>query len=156
MPVVHTPDTPYAQEMRRHEANYTIYGSPGRPYEFREYPAMMYRFVREAKTGTPIPEGQIAADEHARRNLESRGFVFGGQGKALDVFEAEQTEHAKLAAELNYDVKNKLSERAAREVTDAQQTFGAQHLPVVPETPIKAKGWPKGKPRAKKIAPIIE
>ncbi len=135
--------------MRKHEALYTIYGPPGRPYVHRDYPMMMYRFLR-AKDGTPVAEGEVAPGVDERRNLESRGFVAGGQGKAWEAFEAQELEHAKLAAEINYDAKHKLSEQASAEVQTAQETFGAQHLPEVPRTPVKKLGWPKGKPRGKK------
>ena len=84
MPVIHTPDTPYAKEMSRHEAIHTKYGAPQRPYEYREFPTRMYRAVRDPKSGAPVLEGETANDEHEVRNFESRGFVRGGQLAALD------------------------------------------------------------------------
>ena len=48
---IHTIDSAYAKEMRKHEANYTEYGPPGRPYQFRAYPTMMYKADRRDGTG---------------------------------------------------------------------------------------------------------
>lgn len=142
MPVIHTPDTPYAKEMARHEAIHTKYGAPGRPYQFREYPTRMYLAVR-ASDGTPTIQGETANDEHERRNLESRGFVHGGQGAAIEALDARETEHGKLAAERAYDVaKGRLSEKAVREVQFVEEAAGAMHVPEIPEG-VKVPDAPK-------------
>lgn len=135
MPVVHTPESEYAKEMRRWEAHHTQFGSPGRPYTFQAYPTRMYKATRQSD-GSRTFEGFTANDEHERRNLESRGFVVGGQQAALDALEAIEKAHAELAAEINYEQRHKLSEHASAEVEQARHEYGeARHMPVVPETP---------------------
>jgi hypothetical protein len=142
MPVIHTPDTPYAKEMARHEAIHTKYGAPGRPYEFREFPTRMYLAVRD-QSGAPVLQGETANDSHEQRNLESRGFVHGGQQSALDSLAARETEHATLAAERNYEVAHgKLSEAAVEEVKFVEEAAGAMHVPEIPSGPKKP-----GRPR---------
>lgn len=141
MPVVHTPESNYAKEMRRHEAYHTQFGPPGRPYAYRDYPTRMYKAER-LPSGDRTFEAQTAEDEHQRRNLESRGFVVGGQQAALDALTAVELEHAKLAAEINYDVRHGMGDRARAEVDQAQESAGAKHLPMIPEVPIKKRGRP--------------
>ena len=138
MAVVHSQDSGYAVERRKFEAHHTEFGPPGRPYTYQEYPMRMYRATREADGGR-VCEGQTAGDEHERRNLESRGFVSGGQGAAIAALEAQELEQSKLAAELNYEAKYRLSPKAAAEVEAAQAAAGARHLPMVPEAPVKRK-----------------
>lgn len=144
MPVVHAPETEYAKEMRRHEAAYTQYGPPGRPYVPREYPWRLYKATRQ-KDGARTFEAQTANDEHERRNLESRGFVVGGQEAALAALEAIEFNHAELAANLNFQARRMTAgnPHAAEEIAAAQEAHGAKHLPMVPETPIRPRGRPK-------------
>ncbi len=105
--------------MRRHEAHHSKFGSPGRPYQFREFPTMMYRAARNPAGQVVIVEAQTANDEHAQRSLESRGFAHGGQAAALEAVERREQELAELAA-----------------VEDAA---GARHLGTVAEAPKRPK-----------------
>ena len=139
MGVVWTQQSEYAKERRKHEAHHTEFGAPERPYTYTPYPTRMYKCTRVEK-GARVFEGITARDEVEQRNLESRGFVAGGQAAALDALERQEFEHAQLAAERNYDVKHKLSEKAAAEVAEAEAAHGARHLPSVPETPIRRRG----------------
>lgn len=141
MPVIHAPESAFAQEMRKWEGQYTQYGPPGRPYNPNiKYPTRMYKATRQAD-GTRTLEGMTAADEHERRNLESRGFVYGGQQAAIDALDQEQTEHGKLAAEINFEAR-RMSDGARAEVEAAQEAAGARHLPAIPTTPTKRRGRP--------------
>ena len=141
MPVIHTPDTPYAKEMARHEAIHTKYGAPGRPYQFADYPTMMYRAVR-THAGPPDYEGEIANDPQEQARLEYLGYVHGGKGAAFAKFERDQAEHGKLAAERNYEVATgKLSEKAIEEVKFVEEAAGAMHVPEIPEG--RKRGRPK-------------
>lgn len=149
MAVVHSPDSGYAQEMRKWEANYTQFGPPGRPYSYQSYPTRMYKAGRNAAGRSDIVDAQTANDESERRVLEGRGFVVGGQAAALEALERQEQYEAKLAAEINYEAAHKLSERAAAEVAAAQAEAGARHLPSIPETPVKRRGR---KPNAEKQA----
>ena len=154
MPVEFSQASEYAKERCKHEALHTQFGPPGRPYEYRPYPAMLYRVTRATGTGVPVFEPKIAQDDAERARLAAEGFVAGGQGVALEAFEAMETEHAKLAAELNYEAQHKVSARAAQEIATAQATFGARHLPTIPETPIPAHHKKPGRP-PKRAAPVV-
>ncbi len=132
---IHTIDSAYAKEMRKHEANYTEYGPPGRPYQFRAYPTMMYKADRRDGTGPIVVVArEEAADEVDRARLESMGFVYGGQPAALAAFEKQQVEFATIAAARNYEDRN-MGERAKAEsaMVEANST---EHVPAIPETPI--------------------
>ena len=142
MGVVFTPESEYAKEMRKWNAHHSEYGPPGRPFVQAEYPWRLYKATRQ-KDGTRTFDGQTANDAHERRNLESRGFVTGGQQAALDALEAVEREHAILAAEINYEVRHGLSEKARAEVEAHQEAAGARHLPMIPEAPKKRGRKPK-------------
>lgn len=125
-------NTPYAEEMRKHEAQHTQFGPPGRPYVFREFPKMLFR----GRDG----EHCTVQDEHEQRNMQSRGFCL-TQEAAIEAADREHTEHGKLAAERNWEIKHgRISEKAAAEVRQAEAEHGARHLPEVKETPIRRRG----------------
>jgi hypothetical protein len=143
MAVVHSPDSEFAKEMRKWEAHHTQYGPPGRPYTYQPYPTRMYKAVR-ADDGSRTFEAFTANDEHEQRNLESRGFVVGGQQAALDALSAAELEHSKLAAERNWEVAHgRVSEKAAAEVAAHEAAAGARHLPSIPEAPKRRGRKPK-------------
>lgn len=130
-------NTPYAEEMRKHEAHHTVYGPPKRPYEYREFPKRVYKAVRGV-TGVEF-EGHTVGDEHEQRNLQSRGFYL-SQTEAMAALEKAQTEAGILAAERNYEIQHgRISERAAAEVRQAEVDHGARHLPEVPVKPIRKR-----------------
>lgn len=131
-------NTEYAKEMRRWEAQHSAFGAPGRPYEYQEFPKMLFK----AKQGDGIAERVIVNDAHEQRNLQSRGF-HETQEQALAAVRQDQLEHGKLAAERNYEIQHgRLSERAAAEVRAAEAEHGATHLPEITETPIRKRGRP--------------
>lgn len=142
MPVVYTPESGYAKETRKWEAHHTQFGPPGRPYVFSEYPSRMYRAMRQ-KSGDRTLEAETAGNDTERSSLESRGFVVGGQQAALDALTAQEKSYAELAAEINYDARHGMGEKARVEVDMAQDAAGARHLPMIPETPVKRRGRPK-------------
>lgn len=126
-------DSAYAQEIRKHEANYTQYGPPGRPYVFREYPTMMYRATRPRAGGVdPDFEGREAADDRDREMLERQGFAHGGKGAALAKLEATEFEIAELAANRALNDR-RLSEQARAEADAVDKAAGIQHVAAVPE-----------------------
>lgn len=137
MGVVFTQESEYAKEMRKHEALHTQYGAPMRPYVFCEYPTRMYKAGRDKGGKIAILEAMTARDETERQNLESRGFVHGGQGAAIKAWEAEEFSRAELAAERNY-VEKRMSPKAQAEAQAADDEAGAQHLASVPELPVPA------------------
>ncbi len=135
MAILVAPDSAAAIEQRKWEAQHTPAGPPGRPYEYRPYPAMLYKAGRINNGPLGIIDSIIVADEQEAANMKSRGY-FVGPAEAVAGKEAEQLEHAKLAAELEYEKKKKLSEKAVVEVEAVQNVQGSEHLPGVPETPI--------------------
>jgi hypothetical protein len=142
MPVEYGQESNYAKEMRRHEAHHSQFGSPGRPYVFREFPKMLYKAAYEQGKGIRIVEDKTVGDETEQRNLESRGF-HADQAEAIAEIERQQTRDGILSAERNYDIRHgKHSEGAVREIRAAEAEHGARHLPEVPVTPIKKRGRP--------------
>jgi len=140
MGVVWTPESEHAKEMRRWEAHHTQYGPPGRPHEYRPYPAAMYKAERLADGTRRILPMQTAKDEQEQRNFESRGYVAGGPQAALDECDRIHIREAgKLAAEREFS-KRRMSAKARAEADAAEAAHGARHLPDVPETPIKRRG----------------
>lgn len=123
--------TPYAQEMRKWEGLPGPYGMPGRPYQFREYPTMLYRPKRAVKNGDVTYEEAIAGDDNERARWESQGFVHGGKGAALAALERQEFEFAELAA--NRAVTDKRMGELAREEATRIDDATIQHLPVIPE-----------------------
>lgn len=136
-------NTPYAEEMRKHEAYPTEFGPGKRPYVYREFPKRLYKAVRQEEALGVVFEGFTVENEDEQRNLQSRGYSLSQQA-ALDALEQEQTEHGKLAAERNWEIAHgRISERAAGEVRAAEAAYGSMHLPEVPRTPVKRPGRPK-------------
>ncbi|HMF61455.1 MAG TPA: hypothetical protein VK595_13835 [Vicinamibacterales bacterium] len=133
--------TAYAREICKFEANYTQYGPPGRPHVHRDYPARMYKPSRSASGGPPVFEGQDADDERDRERLERLGFVYGGQGAALEALEAREFEIAELAANRAFN-DQRMSPKAQAEA-DAADARTMQHLAEIPETPKRAPGRPR-------------
>ncbi len=124
-------NTPYANEMRRHESHHTTFGPPGRPYVYSEFPKRLYKAVK----GGVAPEfdGHTVNSEDEQRNMQSRGYSL-TQADALEALEREQTEHGKLAAEREWEIRHgRVSDKAAAEVRVAEEAHGATHMPVMPE-----------------------
>lgn len=128
--IVIGPNTAYAQEIRKWEANFTQYGPPGRPYVHRDYPARMYRPSRPPQGGPAVFEGADAADERERERLERVGFVYGGQGAALEALEAREFEIAELAA--NRALGDRKMSAKAQAEADKVDTGTIQHLGAIP------------------------
>ncbi len=134
--VLHSPSSNYAKERVKWEAGYTPLGGPQRPYVKREYPMMLFLAgPPEGGLGAiTVIAYETAASKREREDWETRGYRPSPQ-EAIAAYDAQQLEFAKLAAEQNWDVKNRLSAKAGAEVEAAQEAH-AGHLPVVPETPI--------------------
>jgi hypothetical protein len=136
--VLHSPESDYAKEMRKHESQHTQFGPGERPYVYREFPCRMYKAGRDAAGRPSIVDAQDAHSEAEVRNFESRGFVAGGQGKAIDALHAGDTEIAKLAA--NRAAQERTMSPAAQREAAAHDDATDEHVPVIPETPIKRRG----------------
>lgn len=140
MPVRWAPESEYSKERVKWEAYPTELGPPGRPFQFYPYPMMLHKGGRRDGMTPDIVDSQIATTDLERANLLSRGFCE-SPVDALAAFHAEELEHAKLAAERNWDVKNRLSAKAGAEVAAAEAGH-AGHLPTMPHTPLKKRGRP--------------
>lgn len=140
MAVLHPPESAYAKERVKWEAQGTEMGPGGRPFVFHRYPMMMHKAGRPENGLGPhvITESREVSGENAQTALEHEGFRETPL-EAIDAFEAQTVEIAKLAAEIEYDKKHKLSPGAVAEVEQAQAAHRG-HMPTVPETPIKPRG----------------
>lgn len=136
MSVLYPPDTPYAQEMVKHEAQGSTMGPGLRPYVYRRYPLMMHKAGRpENSLGKHvIVETCEVESENAEDLARHQGFM-PTPLEAIEFLDAQRLEIAKLAAEIDYEKKHKLSPRAVAEVEAAQQAHHG-HLASVPVTPI--------------------
>lgn len=137
MAVVHSQDSAFSKEMAKWEAHHTQYGPPGRPYTYQPYPTRMYRADR-VEGRSQIVEGATAHDDQEQRNLESRGFVIGGQQAALDALAAREQEIAELAANGAYHERR--MSPAAQAEAEAVRASSAVHLGEIPEAPIRRRG----------------
>ena len=134
------PGTEYAKEITRWEAHHTQYGPPGRPYVFREYPAMLYKASRDAQ-GRLSFESREVGDASERERAERVGFVFGGQAVALERLERQEFEIAELAANRAYNDR-KLSPEAQAEAEAVDLSTG-RHLAEIPEQRVVRRGRPR-------------
>ena len=144
MSVMYPPETEYAKERQRWEAQNSEIGPGLRPYQYRPFPALMFKGGRpESGMGAhTIVETREAADENEMTRFTHEGFRATPQ-LAIAYVDEQQAEFAALAAELNFEQKNRLSEKAATEVDQARAAHVggvSRHLPMVPVTPIKKRG----------------
>ncbi len=143
MPVLYAPESPESQERTKFEAQYSPWGPPKKPYVFGPYPMMLHKAGPPSQLpGAPatamgaitIVDTKVVASEGEGNHYREQGFR-NTPLEALNAYEAMIEEHAKLAANLEHQKKNQLSERAAAEVQAAQDAHSG-HLPSVPVTPI--------------------
>lgn len=143
MGVIHAPETGYSKERVKWEAQGTEMGPGLRPYVYHPYPAMIYKAGRPSNgMGAHIIEEQIVVgSEQEFEGYRSRGFR-ATPLEAIEYLDKLRDECAVLNAELNFEQKNRLSEKAAAEVDAAREVHvgPSRHLPMVPETPIKRRG----------------
>lgn len=143
MPVLYAPESPESQERTKFEAQYSPWGPPKKPYMFGPYPMMLHMAGPPSKLpGAPVTAmGAITIVDTIVVQSEGEGNVYRERGfrntplEALDAYEQMIGQHAELAANLEYQKKNTLSEPAAAEVQRAQDAVSG-HLPAVPVTPI--------------------
>ena len=140
MAVLHSPESAFAKESVKWEAQHTSMGPGLRPYVKREYPMMLHLAGRvgQGGSGAPVIIEQVTIDDARQMDYyRSRGFRETPLD-AIDALEAQEKEFAELAAERAYEVKHKLSPKAAEEVAAAEATVGG-HLSAMPVTPIAPK-----------------
>jgi len=130
MAILHSQDSAYAVERRKHEALHSEVGPPGRPYVFYEYPTMMYKAGLDSTGKVAIVDSKIAETPTERSGLEQLGFVHGGQGAAVAAFEKQRQEFSVVAAEVNWQDRN-MSEKAKAEA-EAFKSHSTEHQPTIP------------------------
>ena len=134
--ILHSPDSAYAKEMTKWEAQGSTMGPGLRPYVKRDFPMMMHKAGRLSGGGIGIIDTYIVDEKQHPRYVQS-GFR-DTPLEAIEAYEAEQLEFAKLAAERNFEVR-RMGTHAQAEVATAEAAAGARHLPTIPETPIKPR-----------------
>lgn len=150
MGLIWSPESKYAQELAKWEQRptaivpaemLTALGKPLSP-SFQEYPKAMYRAKRA--DGGPRINGFIVADtEHDETRLKALGWSV-SQEAAIAVIHAEDQTFAQLAAERAL-TERRMSAPAQAEAARVDDRT-PQHVPVIPETPIK-----KRRPYVRKI-----
>lgn len=175
--VVVVPGSPLAKEMERWEQFPSKWGqNPGNPYVKREFPLMVYRAQKiSGKPFIQMPEPMThdfqTRDSYKAALAKKESFDRGCQRVVQDETELsramedgwrptpdEAISHAlsrdesvaRAAAEREY-ADSRLSEAAQAEVKAAKEAVGGEHLPEIPEKPIRRRGRPKGsknKPKA--------
>ena len=108
-----------------------------------EFPKMVYR-AESADGGPRIAGFQIAKDEAHERQLLASGY-FAKQEDAIAGVHAQQREFARLAANRAHNDKW-MGEKAKAEAQAVDEST-IEHLPSIPETPIKPRKKPGPKPR---------
>jgi hypothetical protein len=139
MAVLHAPDSPYAKERAKWEAVHSEVGAPGRPYVKRDYPMLLHRAGPPASgLGVPeIVETQLVESAREMESHRSRGFR-PTPLEALESYAKQQFEFAELAAERNAEML-RAGDKAKAEVAAVESAAGMNHLPTIPETPIRPK-----------------
>lgn len=148
MGVMYPPESEYAKERVKWEAQRTEMGPGLRPYVYRDYPMMLHRAGRpdNGLGAHIIAETVCVESENEEANFTGRGFRRTPL-EAIRYLDDLQKECGDLAAELNYEQKNRLSANAGAEVEAARiaHVGVSRHMPMVPETPIKKRRTRKAK-----------
>jgi len=144
MAVLIVQETAEAAERRKWEAQYSPYGPGERPYIYREFPLMLHKAGKPLdKDGNPklgayeIIETKSVDSLDQETHWNAYGF-YRDPSLAVEQLKAQDTEIAKLAANLEYEKRFKLSPNAVAEV-EAAQNAHAGHLPMVPVTAIRKR-----------------
>lgn len=120
---------------------YTEGGRGGAPRT--EYPRMVYR-AESADGGPRIAGFQIAGDEAEERKWIAQGYSV-TQEEAIERVHEQHREMARLAANRVHNEKW-MSDKARAEARTADEAT-INHLPSIPETPIKPRKKPGPKPK---------
>ena len=139
MAIVHVPESAWAKEAIKWEAEGSIMGPGLRPYVKRDWPSWVYKAGQLSAGGLDIVDTR-QIEQHEYDRLHANGYRMTPL-EALEALEAQQTEFAKLSAEREWDkAHGRLSPRAIAEVAQHEEDAGAQHLPTIPETPHGFRG----------------
>jgi hypothetical protein len=138
MSVIYAPDSAYAKEMVKHEAQYSPFGPGERPYEFRPYPMMLHKAGRPAGGMGPdeIIETKIVESDDAEALARGQGFR-PTPLQALEAFTKDQFDIAELAANGAFH-ERRMSPNAQAEAYAAREEAGV-HIAEIPALPIKRR-----------------
>lgn len=168
--VVKVPGSKLAKEMERWEQFPSAWGNnPGNPYKYRPFPKMVYKAQKfNGKPFVTLPEPvryeyatrdefkaafdrksnfdtqnqRIVNDEsELSRAIEEGWRPSPDEAIALVLSRDEQVSQA--TAEREYRDQF-MSEKAQREIQAAKEAVGNEHLPEIPEKPVRRRGRPKG------------
>lgn len=111
-------------------------------WPYQEYPRWVFKAKRA--DGGPVVDvlnggGMIVHTEQEHHREKNRGWC-DTQEEAIAAIRQEDREWAKLAAERNHEVR-RMSPKAQAEVAAVDEA-NSNHVPVIPETPIKKRGRP--------------
>lgn len=125
------PSSGYAVEMRKWEAGYTMYGPPGRPYVYEEYPRDMYLGGHpDGRPGKIVITDIRAVNSDAERTaLEQAGYE-ADPAEAIKRQEVRDREMARAAAASNFDDR-RMTDKAKDERAEVEAATSA-HVAEVP------------------------
>jgi hypothetical protein len=127
------PASAYAAEMRKWESTYTMYGAPGRPFVYVEYPRDM--FLAGHPDGRPgkieILHGSTrTVHSDAERSAAERDGYDADQHEAIKKQKDRDREMARAAAAQNF-ADRRMSEKALTEKAEVEDAT-AEHVADVP------------------------
>lgn len=140
MGLVSTPETGEAKERVKWEAEHTPFGPPLRRYTYRDLPTWVHKAGRpeHGKGGKDEIIDSVVVESEKDETAKWHDGYRRNPSDALMVFADQSLEIAKLAANVDWQTKHGLSEKAVAEVHQAQSEH-AGHMPSVPVTPIKKR-----------------
>jgi hypothetical protein len=172
--IVMIPGSNYAKERAKFEMDPGPWGNPGRPRVHHEYPMMVYRaelyngkaccmaappnpnefanpdeFRRAEERAAQFTKRcqMIVKNEHELQKAREAGFR-AGPDEAVAYLDGREQDKANVTAQRNYEDRN-LSDVAKREVAAAEAEAGGEHLPEIPEKPIRRRAAKKTGPKRK-------
>jgi len=168
--IIVVPGSPTAREYEKWEQFNSKWGqNPGNPYKYREFPRMLYKadringkpfvmFPDPVAYDYPTRDAFKAAMERKKSFDRNCQMIVKDESEMSRAVEAgwrptveEAIAHAlkrdeavsTATAEREYADRN-ASEAAQREIRAAKEAVGNEHLPEIPEKPIRRRGRPKG------------
>lgn len=150
MSVMHPPDSEFAKEMIKWEAQGSTMGPGLRPYQRHAFPAWVYRAKRE--DGKIVFEDPLWVESQVQAsNAYSRGYHPDPEAASKGL-QATELEIAKQAANRAHH-EQRMSPKARAEVAAVEEETSG-HLASMPETPIRRRrGRPaKAKPTTETAA----
>ena len=141
------PDSVEGKERARWETpkNQTIHGLHGmKNVGYEEYPKCLYRAGRPDKANVKVTGSLTVHTDQEEAVAIGQGWSL-TQEDAIQRVHDQHVEFAKLAAERAF-YEQRMSDAAQKEAA-AYESGTVQHVPVIPEVPVKRKGGRPPKPK---------